>query len=85
MLRITLLRFGVIVALALGMFTAGPAVARKPLSDAPVGEAVIRESIVAYLATEHACACPYNVARNGSSCGARSRPGGAPPLLPGGR
>ena len=40
-------------------------------------------SIAAYLATGHPCACPYNLARNGSQCGGRSaysRPGGAEPL-----
>jgi hypothetical protein len=46
-------------------------------------QAVVRDSIAAYLATGHPCACPYNTARNGSTCGRRSaysRPGGAAPL-----
>lgn len=53
------------------------------LSDSQIRQAIIQESIKAYLATGHPCACPYNAARNGSKCGARSaysRPGGAEPL-----
>jgi len=60
-----------------------PALAREPLTDAQVRDAIIKDSVAAYLATGHPCACPYNVARNGSSCGGRSayiRPGGAAPL-----
>jgi hypothetical protein len=59
------------------------ALARDPLTDAQVREAIIKESVTAYLATGHPCPCPYNLARNGSSCGGRSaysRPGGAVPL-----
>lgn len=59
------------------------AVAKEPLTDAQVREAIIKESVAAYLATGHPCACPYNAARNGSRCGGRSaysRPGGASPL-----
>jgi hypothetical protein len=75
-------RIGPLVA-ALLMLAATAPVAREPLSDAQAREAIIRESIAAYLATGHPCACPYNFARNGSMCGARSaysRPGGAEPL-----
>jgi hypothetical protein len=53
------------------------------LSDTQVRERIIRESIAAYKATGHPCACPYDLARNGSQCGGRSaysRPGGAEPL-----
>jgi hypothetical protein len=63
--------------------TAGSALAREPLTDAQVREAIIKESVAAYMATGHPCACPYNLARNGSQCGGRSaysRPGGAAPL-----
>jgi hypothetical protein len=59
------------------------ALAREALTDTQVREAIIKESVAAYLATGHPCACPYNLARNGSSCGGRSaysRPGGAEPL-----
>jgi len=44
---------------------------------------IIQGSRNAYYATGHPCACPYDHARNGSSCGGRSaysRPGGAAPL-----
>jgi hypothetical protein len=72
---------GVLAALAI--LSAGSALAREPLSDAQVRDLIVRESVAQYLATGHPCACPYNHARNGSSCGARSaysRPGGAEPL-----
>ena len=74
-------RLAVIMALAL--LTPHAAHARAPISDAQVRQEVIRESIAAYQATGHPCACPYNAARSGSSCGRRSaysRPGGAAPL-----
>ncbi|MDE2133945.1 MAG: hypothetical protein KGJ49_05040 [Alphaproteobacteria bacterium] len=50
------------------------------MSDAEIKQAVIQESIASY---PGACACPYNVARNGSRCGRRSaysRPGGYAPI-----
>jgi len=52
------------------------------LTDAQVADKIIEESRNGYYATGHPCACPYDRARNGSSCGARSaysRPGGAEP------
>jgi hypothetical protein len=58
----------------------GAAYARPAMSDAQVRQAIIRESIASYPGP---CACPYNSARNGSSCGRRSaysRPGGYAPL-----
>jgi len=48
-----------------------------------VREAIIRESIAAYLATGTPAPAPTTAADNGSSCGALSaysRPGGASPL-----
>jgi hypothetical protein len=68
---------------ALMILSAGTALAREPLSDAQVRQAIIQDSIARYQATGHPCACPYNPARNGSQCGRRSaysRPGGASPL-----
>jgi len=68
---------------ALLVLSAGSALGREPLSDAQVRDTIVKESVAKYLATGHPCACPYNVARNGSSCGGRSaysRPGGASPL-----
>jgi hypothetical protein len=55
----------------------------RPLTDVQVRQAIIKESIEDYQSSGHPCACPYNSARNGSSCGGRSaysRPGGAAPL-----
>jgi hypothetical protein len=72
---------GIIAALVI--FSAGPAISREPFSDAQVRQAIIQDSIARYQATGHPCACPYNLARNGSRCGARSayrRPGGAEPF-----
>lgn len=50
------------------------------LSDAQIRQLLIDRSITAYPGS---CACPYNRARDGSRCGARSawsKPGGASPL-----
>lgn len=59
---------------------AAPADARGSLSDAQIKQRIIKQSIAAYPGS---CACPYNSARNGSSCGGRSawsRGGGYAPL-----
>jgi hypothetical protein len=72
---------GAVVALVI--LSAGRVLAREPLSDAQVRQAIIQDSIARYQAAGHPCACPYNPARNGSRCGARSaysRPGGESPL-----
>lgn len=72
------------LAIALVLLCGAPvALARPALTDAQVKEIIIKQSVSDYLSTGHPCACPYNVARNGSSCGRRSaysRPGGAAPL-----
>jgi hypothetical protein len=62
---------------ALGL-SASPAFAFQ--SDAQIRQSIIRDSIAAYPGP---CACPYNVMRNGRSCGGRSaysRPGGHAPI-----
>lgn len=59
------------------------AFARSLPPDAEIRQRIIAESIASYKAAGHSCACPYDSARNGSSCGRRSaysRPGGAAPL-----
>ncbi len=67
------------------LLLAGPVLGQttpRGLTDQQVAEIVIRESRQAYYATGHPCACPEDLARNGSRCGARSaysRPGGASP------
>ncbi|SDA41648.1 MULTISPECIES: hypothetical protein [unclassified Janthinobacterium] len=53
---------------------------RQPPSEAQIRQRIIAESIAAYPGR---CPCPYNAARNGSACGARSawsRKGGYAPL-----
>jgi hypothetical protein len=48
-----------------------------------IRQQIVKQSVDAYLATGHPCACPYNLTRSGSRYGARSaysRPGGASPL-----
>jgi hypothetical protein len=67
----------------LAIFATDKAVARQQPDDSEVRQQIIQESIANYRATGHPCACPYDTARNGSSCGRRSaysRPGGAEPL-----
>ena len=57
-----------------------PAKTVANLTNAQIRKILIAESTAAYPGN---CACPYNTARNGSTCGRRSaysRPGGAAPL-----
>jgi hypothetical protein len=57
-----------------------PADARSKLSDGQIKQRIIKQSVAAYPGN---CACPYNSASNGSSCGRRSawsRGGGYAPL-----
>ena len=72
-------RIGCGLALLAALTVSGaPPDARQ--SNAQIKQAIIQESMAAYPGT---CPCPYNVARNGSSCGRRSaysRPGGRAPL-----
>jgi hypothetical protein len=54
--------------------------AKESLTDDQIKQLIINESIASYPSV---CACPYSVARNGSSCGARSaysKPGGYDPI-----
>ena len=63
-----------------GCLFAGPSEAATPLTDSEVRSAIIQQSIVSYPGN---CPCPYNLARNGSSCGRRSaytKPGGYAPI-----
>ncbi|NDL64937.1 hypothetical protein GRH90_19580 [Enterobacteriales bacterium SAP-6] len=62
------------------LFTAGSAIAKSTVSDEQVKQSIIDESISSYPGN---CPCPYNSARNGSSCGGRSawsRAGGYSPI-----
>jgi hypothetical protein len=52
------------------------------LSDAQIAAVLVKQSREAYYASGHPCACPDDLARDGSHCGGRSaasRPGGASP------
>lgn len=69
----------VAVSLTASLLLCGGADA-APRSDAQIKKAIIRESIASYPGN---CPCPYNTARNGSSCGRRSaysRAGGYGPI-----
>lgn len=53
---------------------------RNPISEQQIKKQIIEESIASYSGR---CPCPYNAARNGSSCGGRSawsRKGGYAPI-----
>jgi hypothetical protein len=68
------------VLLSLGLVTAAPA--QSPLTDQQIAAMIVKASRDAYYRTGHPCACPEDLARNGSRCGGRSaysRPGGAEP------
>ena len=76
-------RLSTAAAVILALLSIQPAVARPSLTDDQIRQQIIQQSISDYQATGHPCACPFNQARNGSSCGRRSaysRPGGAAPL-----
>lgn len=54
--------------------------AKSNLSDEQIKQQIIQQSIAGYAGN---CPCPYNVARNGSSCGRRSaylKPRGYDPI-----
>ena len=71
----------VLLGIAALVLAAGSASAE--LSDAEIRQEIIKESIAAYKATGHPCACPFDLMRNGRECdgvNAYSRPGGASPL-----
>jgi hypothetical protein len=58
----------------------GPVLSDSKISDSQIKQQIISESIASYPGN---CPCPYNVARNGSSCGRRSaysKPGGYDPI-----
>ncbi len=61
--------------------TSSAALGKGPaISDTQIKENIIKESIAEYPGT---CACPFNRARNGSSCGKRSawsKAGGYSPI-----
>ena len=70
-----------LLPIALGLIAISTtADARSTLNDAQIKQRIIKQSIAEYPGS---CACPYNSARNGSSCGGRSawsRGGGYAPM-----
>jgi hypothetical protein len=75
----TLIFGALLSSLALGAL-AQPA-PKPQLTDQQVAEIIVRESRQSYYRTGHPCACPEDLARNGSRCGKRSaysRPGALP-------
>jgi hypothetical protein len=82
-MRRNLKRSTYLVLALLVAFASHGAFAGATPTDNQIRQQIIQQSVDAYLATGHPCACPYNLARNGSTCGGRSaysRPGGASPL-----
>lgn len=69
-----------VLFVVVGLLPLQESLARTPLNDAQIKQKIIAESIAAWPGN---CACPFNVARNGSHCGKRSawsRPGGYSPI-----
>jgi len=74
-------RTPVVISILIGSLCAiSGSFAVTPISDAQIKQRIIEESIAAYPGP---CACPFNQARNGSSCGKRSawsKAGGYDPI-----
>jgi hypothetical protein len=52
-------------------------------TNGQIRQQIIHDSIAAYQASGHPCACPFNTTANGTECGSRSaysKPGGHAPL-----
>lgn len=58
-----------IIAFAITVFATPAFALQGTVSDDQIAQEIIKESIASYPGP---CACPYNHARNGSSCGRRS-------------
>lgn len=72
------MRHNLLLCALAALSLAAPAAARD--TDAQIKQRIIKQSIASYPGN---CPCPYNSARNGSRCGARSaynRAGGYAPL-----
>jgi hypothetical protein len=73
-------RLSVVGLVAFAVLAGSPDLAAGQQTDAQIRQAIIKQSIAEYSGS---CPCPYNSAKNGSSCGKRSaysRRGGAPPF-----
>lgn len=74
------MRVSVVLFLVASLCSAGTLARQAGPTDDEIAQILIEESIDSYPGP---CACPYNTARNGSSCGRRSaysRQGGYSPL-----
>lgn len=74
----------IIFAFIIFALVCGPASAQDigKLTDEKIASIIVQASRDSYYRTGHPCACPDDLARNGSHCGGRnaySRPGGASP------
>ena len=70
------------LAVAALFVTAASAGAQPQITDEEIAKIIVQASRDAYYRTGRPCACPDDLARNGSRCGGRSaysRPGGAAP------
>ncbi len=68
------------LAVSVLLMAFGAEARQNALSDNEIAKRIIAESIASYPGP---CACPFNTARNGSSCGRRSaysKPGGYSPV-----
>jgi len=78
------MRITALAAVLLAALSVPVSAQRASLTDAQIRRILIDQSIADYKRQSGGpCACPFNVARNGSSCGKRSaytRPGGYAPL-----
>jgi hypothetical protein len=69
-----------VLAVGVLLMAFGAEARQNALSDNEIAKRIIAESIASYPGP---CACPFNTARNGSSCGRRSaysKPGGYSPV-----
>lgn len=78
------MRFSSVALAAVLILVIGSATAQRAtqITDDQVRQQIVQESIAAYKATGHPCACPFDLMHNGRECGGRSaysRPGGASP------
>lgn len=74
------MRTPALLFLVASLFSVGALARQSAPTDDEIAQILIEESIASYPGP---CACPYNTARNGSSCGRRSaysKPRGYSPL-----
>ena len=62
-----------VFAVALIFIGVEPAVAQSQITDDQIAKIIVQASRDAYYRTGHPCACPDDLARNGSRCGGRRR------------